>query len=279
MEALEIGLCWGTLHRASLTELIDAAARHHFPTLSFPPYLYAASLEQGWDAQSLRRRMADAGVRLTVADAICAGLPGMPDTPIAFDGRVLPRPGEADCFAMAEALGAPQVNISHHGAAPVAQAELTDAIGGICRRAGARGLGIVLEFVPGTGIADLATAAAIIRDCGAPNCTILLDSWHLARTNGTADHIRALPAGSIGAMQLSDRNPPLPDTPYVPMTGRELPGEGCLPLYAIVDAALANSRRLSAEIEVFSEELTALPIDAAAARTAAAVATWRSGWR
>jgi sugar phosphate isomerase/epimerase len=279
LDRLELGLCWGTLHRASLTELIEVAARHHFPTLSFPPYLYAACLEQGIDAPDLRRRMADAGVRVTVTDCISAGLPGMPDEPIRFDGHILPRPGEAECFAMAEALGSPNVKISHHGAAPVEQSELTQAIGGICRRAAERGLGIVLEFVPGSGIADIATAAAIRRDCGEANCQILLDSWHLARSDGSADDIRALPPRSIGAMQLSDRNPPPPGTPYVPMTGRLLPGEGSLPLYAIVKAALANSPGLSAEIEVFSEELTALPIDAAAARTAAAVTAWRAGWR
>ena len=56
MKDLEIGLCWGTLHRASLTELIEAAARYRFPTLSFPPYLYAAGLEQGL-AESLRLRL------------------------------------------------------------------------------------------------------------------------------------------------------------------------------------------------------------------------------
>ena len=58
------------------------------------------------------------------------------------------------------------------------------------------------------------------------------------------------------------------------MTGRLLPGEGSLPLHDIVAAALANSPGLSAEIEVFSAELSGLPVEAAAARTAAAIAKW-----
>ena len=272
---IEIGLCWGTLHQATLPELIEAAARHGFSTLSFPPYLYADCLSAGSSPQAVLRQMRDAGVRLTVADAISAGLPGMPDTPISFGGRLLPRPGEPDCFAMADALEAPLVNIAHFGAKPVSQAELTEAVGAICRRAKARGLGVVLEFVPQTGIADLGTALAIANDCGEANCRILLDSWHLARTGGTAADIRALPAGSIGAMQLSDRIPPMPGEAYVPMTGRLLPGEGSLPLYEIVAAALQNSPGLSAEVEVFSAELSALPVAAAAARTAAAMAKWR----
>ena len=275
MDEIEMGLCWGTLHQATLPELIEAAARHGFSTLSFPPYLYADCLSAGMTPQAVLRQMRDAGVRLTVADAISAGLPGMPDTPLSFGGRQLARPGEADCFAMAEALEAPLVNIAHFGASPVPQAELTEAVGAICRRAKARGLGVVLEFVPETGIADLATALAIASDCGEANCRILLDSWHLARTGGTPAHIRALPPGSIGAIQLCDRNPPAPDEAYVPMTGRLLPGEGSLPLHEIIAAALANSPGLSAEVEVFSAELTALTVDEAAARTAEAMAKWR----
>ena len=145
---VDIGLCWGTLHQATLPELIEAAARHHFATLSFPPYLYADCLSAGMTPQAVLRQMRDAGVRLTVADCISAGLPGMPDTPISFGGRLLPRPGEADCFAMAGALEAPLVNISHFGAGPVSQEEMTEAVGAICRRAATRGLGVVLEFVP-----------------------------------------------------------------------------------------------------------------------------------
>lgn len=272
---MEIGICWGTLHRAALPELIETAARHGFTTLSFPPYLYADCLAAGHEPRALRRQMRDAGVRLTVADAISAGLPGMNDAPIAFDGKLLPRPGEAECFAMAEALEASLVNVSHFGAAPVEREALTEAIAAICRRAAQRGLGLVLEFVPDTGIPDLAAAAEIRRDCGEPNCAILLDSWHLDRTNGTADDICALPPGSIGAIQLSDRIRPAPGEAYVPMTGRLLPGEGSLPLHDIIAAALANRPGLSAEVEVFSAELSALSVDAAAARTAAALDLWR----
>ena len=275
MDDMDIGLCWGTLHQATLPELIEAAARHHFVTLSFPPYLYADCLSAGMTPQSVLRRMRDAGVRLTVADCISAGLPGMPDTPIPFGGKKLPRPGEAECFAMAEALEAPLVNISHFGAGPVSQAAMTEAVGAICRRAKARGLGVVLEFVPDTGISDMATAQAIANDCGEANCQILLDSWHLARTGGTADQVRALPSRSIGAIQLSDRNPPEPGEVYVPMTGRLLPGEGRLPLHEIVAAALTNSPGLSAEVEVFSSEMSAMPVDKAAARAAGALAKWR----
>ena len=40
VETAQIGLCWGTLYRASLTNLIEAAARHDFPTITVSPHLY-----------------------------------------------------------------------------------------------------------------------------------------------------------------------------------------------------------------------------------------------
>jgi sugar phosphate isomerase/epimerase len=84
-----------------------------------------------------------------------------------------------------------------------------------------------------------------------------------------------LPPGTIGAFQLADRIEPAPGAPYVPMSGRTLPGEGELPLGEMVAAALENSPGVTVEIEVFSEELAAMTVDAAAARTAAAVRAWR----
>lgn len=276
MSQLEIGLCWGTVYRASMIEMIEVAGRHGFPTLSFPPALYRDCLASGIDAKAMRRRLADAATRVTVVDCISKGLPGMPDDPISFDGKLMPRPGEASCYAMAEDLEAPIVNLAHHGADEVPEAALVDAIGAICHRAAARGLTIALEFVPGSGIRDLETARRITEATGQPNCTILLDTWHLARTQGTAADVAALPAGRIGAMQLCDRTEPPPGTPYVPMTGRDLPGEGELPLGQIVREARANNPGLTVEIEVFSAELAGLGVDAAAARTAAAIAKWRS---
>lgn len=276
MDTLEIGLCWGTIYKASLHEMIEAAARHGFPTLSFPPALYFDALDDGHAAAGLRRRLADAGTRLRVVDCISGGLPGMPPGPIHFAGRTMARPDEAACFAMAEALDAPIVNVAHFGADPVPREQLVEAIAGICRRAARRGLTIAMEFVPQTGIPDLAGALAIAQATQEPNCTILLDTWHLARTGGTAAGVAALPPGSIGALQLCDRTEPAEGAPYVPMTGRDLPGQGELPLADIVAAARANSPGITAEIEVFSDELAAMSIDAAAERTAMAVAAWRA---
>ena len=276
--ALEIGLCWGTLQNANLPELIEAAGRHGFPTLSVRPDSVLGLIESGLSEAALRKRLADAGVRVRVVDALLAGLPGMAERQaLEISGGRLNPADETACFRAAEAVGAPIVNIALFGGGPASADELAEAIGAVSARAARRGLSIVLEFIPGTAIADLHAARDIAAACGAPNCGILLDSWHLARSGGTVDDIRALAPGAIGAFQLSDRIPPPPGAPYVPMTGRDLPGEGELPLYDLTRAAMANNPSLTAEIEVFSAELRDLPIDAAAARAAQAVRRWREG--
>lgn len=274
---LEIGLCWGTLINASLTELIDAAARHGFTTLSVRPDSIVGLLNDGMSDKALRRRLRDAGVRIRVIDALGGGLPGM-DARTALSiaqGNTAPA-DEATCFRTAEAVECPMINVSLFGGDPVPQHELADAIGAVSRRAAKHGFDMVLEFVPGTAIGDIHVARAIVEQCGASNCRILLDPWHLARSGGTLEDVMALPQGMIGSVQLDDRTPPEPGAPYVPMSGRDLPGEGQLPLHDIVRAALANNPGLTAEVEVFSEELRAMPTDEAASRVACAVAAWRA---
>ncbi len=276
---LEIGLCWGTLQNASLTELIEAAGRHGFPTLSIRPDAVRTCLEAGTSAAGLRQHLADAGVRVRVIDALAAGMPGMAAATAAARAAGHQGPIDEDtCFAVADIVGSPMVNISLFGGDPAPLEALAEAIGQTSRRAGARGLDIVLEFVPGTTIPDIGFARAIVETCGEPNCRILLDPWHLVRSGGSLDDVLALPPGMLGGFQLDDWTKPAPRAPYVPMTGRDLPGEGELPLHAITWAALANNPALTAEVEVFSEELRGLSINDAAARVAQAIAAWRAGF-
>jgi sugar phosphate isomerase/epimerase len=274
MKLPDIGLCWGTINQANLIEMIEAAARHGFPTISFAPNLYHDALEAGFDRAALRRRLTDAGVRVRVIDGVSTGLPGLPDDPIPYRGRWLRRYDPAGCIEVAEAVGAPIVNVSHYRGDPVPLAVIAEAAGAASRLAAEHGITIALEFIPDSGIPDLAAGQAVVEMSGEANCTILLDSWHLVRSGGGVDDIRALPAGIIGAFQLADRIEPEPGASYVPMSGRTLPGEGELPLKEIVAAVLANNPGISIELEVFSEELAAMTVDAAAARTAAAVKAW-----
>lgn len=268
-----VGLCWGTIHRASLEQTIELAARHGFPTLQIPPDL----LLQHGDAAAIRLRLRHAGVQIRLIDAITAGLPGMRAEPVAFRGQEMPRHEAATCIEVADALEAPLVNISHYLGSPVPLDRMAEAVATVCRMAAVRGVTIVLEFVPDSGVRTIDEAAEIALATGEANCKVHLDTWHLARSGGSADSVRQLAPGLLGALQLSDRTEPVPGAAYVPMTGRLLPGEGELPLREIAAAALANNPDLTIELEVFSEELGAMAPGDAALRVANALARWRAG--
>lgn len=277
MKLPPIGLCWGTINQASLIEMIEVAARHGFPTISATPGIYQDALDASIEPAAIRRRLTDAGVQVRVVEGISTGFPGQPTEPIAYRGRLLQRHDAAACLAVAEALGAPFVSATHYQGEDTPLETIAEAVAGACRLAAKRGIGVTLEFIPGSAIPDLAAGRSLVEMCGEPNCTIMVDTWHLVRSGGSAADITALPPGIVGTFQLADRVEPAPGAAYVPMSGRYLPGEGELPLADMVAAAIANNPDLTIELEVFSEELAAMTPDAAAARTAGAVAAWGKG--
>jgi sugar phosphate isomerase/epimerase len=252
----ELELCCMTVRQASLPELIAVAGASGFGAVTTTPWLYARA---GVPDRELRRLLDVHGVRVSYVDGLITALPGTPP----------PKPGtatEEDCFRIASALGASAINVVHIDGAPTPLRELVDALGPLCDRAAAQGRRIVVEFLPGTGIPDLATATALVGAVGAANLGVCLDSWHLARSGGTVD---AVDPAAVGAVQLSDRTRAQDLQPYVPMRGRLLPGDGELPLEDLVARALGPRPDLPAGIEVISDDMRALPA-AEAAMTAGA---------
>jgi sugar phosphate isomerase/epimerase len=278
---LEIGLCCGTFMDLTLPELIELAGRHQVPTITARPWQYDRAREAGWTDQRLRRLLADAHVRVTQLDCLSKGLPGAPSPEdLTPEMRAILSPDginpsdEELVFQSVEALEAPWVNISLFRHGPVPFEEMAEAVGGVCRRAGARGFGVALEFNPTTPIPDIGYAQRIAEACGEKNCAITLDYWHLDRSDGTAEDIRKLPPNALGGVQINDRIRPAPGTPYVPQSGRNLPGEGELPLHDLVRAALENSPGVSAEIEVFNAEFNGVDPDVAATRMLGVTRAW-----
>ncbi len=262
----ELELCCGTVRQASLVELISAAAATGFGAITANPTLHA---EAGLPAAELRARLSDAGVRVSNIDGFGSGLPGIPtgaaiDPYRSFHGRDVSRtfttPEDA-FYRSAEALGADSINIVHFGADPATPRDaIAEALTAICGRAASHGLRIVAEFIPGTGIHDIAAAAALIEMTGAPNLGIMFDTRHLTRSGGgVADVARY--ASLIGAIQLSDLKLAAVDDP-----NRLLPGEGELPLAEMLALILKAHPELPVGVEVFNDELPRMtPLDAARA--------------
>jgi sugar phosphate isomerase/epimerase len=272
-----IGLCGGTLRQASLPEFIEAAARHGFTSITVSPAMFADAIAAGLTGPRLLEQLKKAGVRVAMVEALTGGIPGAPN-PDDLEPHL--RRSYSFCvddvIGFARALHAPVIGVAPFLGRPVPREEMARGITELAGRAAMHELTLALEFIPGTGIADAPEAAAIIKLSAAGNVGILLDIWHFVRGGGAIADIKTLPPEAFIGVQLCDRRASASGAPYVPMSGRSLPGEGDAPVARILRAVLANSPSASVNVEVFSDELASLTPDEAVCRTAAALTAFRN---
>jgi sugar phosphate isomerase/epimerase len=121
-----------------------------------------------------------------------------------------------------------------------------DRFGDLCDRAAPYGLHVNLEFAIYTGVRTLAHAADMIARSTRSNASALIDALHFSRSGGLPAHVAQVPPWRFRYAQICDAGPDMPgptDTPSLireARTGRLLPGEGVLPLEALVAALPAE---------------------------------------
>jgi sugar phosphate isomerase/epimerase len=128
---------------------------------------------------------------------------------------------------------------------------LDDAFATICDLAKARGLGVDLECMAWRGINTPQACLDLIRRSDAPNAGYLVDALHHTRCGGSPADLSATELGRIVSAQLCDAPAALPLGREAMIAeargGRLVPGEGGLPLLALV-AALPAGTTISVEI-------------------------------
>ena len=166
------------------------------------------------------------------------------------------RAKEATVFHMARAFGVGHVNAGLLEPVPVD--DLVVAFGELCDRAGAD-LAVALEFMPYSGVRDLATAWRIVRDAGRPNGALLVDGWHWARSGAVAADLDGVDPGRIVSVQLCDVAAEPMARPRAESLGHRLPpGRGHGDTVGLVRAL--ESRGVAPRVvgvEVISDELVA----------------------
>lgn len=106
-----------------------------------------------------------------------------------------------------------------------------------------------------TYISTFEEAFNIVSDIGSKNLGLMLDVYHVWMEPMVLTKIENS-NGKIFGFQLSDWRPINRSK-----TDRVLPGEGCIPLNEIIDSAEKAGWRSWYDIEIFSDELWALPED------------------
>jgi sugar phosphate isomerase/epimerase len=255
--------------RFSFDDRVAAAARAGFTGIGLLFDDYAALRASGRSATDLLGVLDRHGVRVLEVEFLFDW---------ALDGprAEAARTAEAALHAMVEVFAPHHMNVgdlqSPRDLAPLDV--VAERFAGVCDRAAEHGTRVALEFLPWTGLADLATATQVVHAAGRPNGGLLIDAWHYFR--GHPDHasVRGLSAGDVVAVQLDDADaevvgPLFEDT----MFRRRLPGEGTFDLIGLVQTLDAIGVDVPYSVEIMSTAEQSLPVEQAARRAHDAAST------
>lgn len=236
-----LGLAHLTALELSSPELVREAASAGFGAIGLRVHPAMAGglaypIRTGsWAQRELRTILASEGVRLNEIEFIQL----TPGLDIA---------GFAPLLEAGAELGASAVTVSGDDADRL---RLTASFAALCDLAAEFGLRVDLEFMRWRVVGTLAQAETIVRQAGRPNGAVLVDALHLSRSGGAPGDLAALPRQFLRAAQLCDAVPTQPVTDEDAIAeareGRLPPGEGSLPLAALVQALPADTA-LSVEL-------------------------------
>ena len=172
---------------------------------------------------------------------------------------------ERTVFHMARAFGVRHLNAGLLEKLPL------DVVGeefaALCERAGTD-LTVALEFMPYSGVPDLATAWQVVQPV--PNAGLIVDGWHWERAGQGATDLAEVPAERIVSVQLCDvRAEPMEPLRAESLGHRLPPGQGYGDTIGMVRALAEHGVTPAVmTVEVISDELVARGVDVAAQVTA-----------
>lgn len=252
----DLVLCSGTLLTNSIQEMVAAAVAGGYRALTLWPQDVERAHAEGHSDADLRKLLADHGLRVADLDPLLDWTPEA--TPKPGEAR-FGVPTEAEFYAIAEALGARSLNVAQGFGAELDLDRAAEDLAGVCDRAREHGLLITVEFLPWSGIPDVATAWDLVRRTGRDNATILVDSWHFFRGSSTLEQLRAVPGERIGSTQWNDAPAqPAADLLTETLEARLLPGEGDIPLVDLLRVLDEIGSRAPLGVEVFNKRHEAM---------------------
>ena len=125
-----------------------------------------------------------------------------------------------------------------------------DRIAALADLAAAAQMRIALEFMRFRAATDLRSAMRLIQLTRRANVQVLIDALHLARSGGSPEQVAELAPDSIALAQICDALADAPPDDLLAQearTARLYPGEGALPLSALLDA-VPDGTPLSIEV-------------------------------
>jgi sugar phosphate isomerase/epimerase len=269
-------LCAGTLGSGvPFRSRVAATRAGGFDHLSLWGRDYEDARNEGLNDRDLRTILDDAGLAVAELDPAWWWLPGAADVHIApeHDTERIFSFGEAELFAVADAVGARSLNAVDVFGGPWSLDDAAESFAALCRRADEHGLLVQLEFLPWSKIPDLEAAWSVVREAGAANGGLAVDAWHYFRSGSAAgDTLRSVPGERIVGVQLCDA-PAVAESDLLHATLHErlLPGQGELDLAGLIADLRATGTTAPLGVEVFSDALADLAPEEIGRRAGAAL--------
>jgi sugar phosphate isomerase/epimerase len=164
-----------------------------------------------------------------------------------------------------QALNAKHVKVGDFYSSDCPLSQVTDAFAALCADAAEYGATIGFEFMASAMTGKLEDSVAMVEAAGTPNGGLILDTAHIVTLGIPYEEIAAIPLPYLVNMELNDGA--LPDSPlYDPARARRFCGEGDFDLKGVIRCAGETGYTGPWAVEVFSEELAGLPLDALNAR-------------
>jgi len=241
--------------RFSFEERVAAAAEAGFAGIGLLSDDYVALRGAGRTDADLRAVLDDHGVGITEIEFLF-------DWAYDDERAEQARETEATLFAMADAFSPHHLNvgdINPPGSLPGLDV-VAERFATLCDRAAEHGVAVTLEFLPWTGLPDLATGWDVVRAAGRPNGGLVVDVWHYFRGGPDDELLRSIPASHVLCVQLDDADAPVGPPEEDTMTRRRLPGEGSLDVVGLVRILDEIGVDIPYSVEILSTEHQALPV-------------------
>lgn len=258
------GSCGIEPARFPLADRIQAAADAGFAGIGLLGADHALITESGTSDAEIAGMLADHGLVVAEVEFLFDWSVGPDEPERQRNARLL----EDQVWAVADAFGPRVVSvgeISGPETMPPFDA-LVERFAALCDRAADHELLVAVEFLPWTGIPDIAAAAALVRASERRNAGINLDTWHWFRGNPSAEVLRAM-ADRVFVLQLDDGDPEVVGELYEDtIERRRYPGDGSFDLVGFLLLARDAGVEAPVSVEIMSTEHYALPVGEAARR-------------
>lgn len=208
---------------------VEATKAAGFTGLSLWRIHAEAAVASLGSAEAVRELVLGAGLRVPIVEAM------LPWDEVDYSAAMI----DVEPFLdLAEAYGAEQLLAVTMSTERLEIERAAKRLQEICARAADRGLGVAIEFLPWSGIPDLATAWQIVESSGAANAGLLIDGWHWQRQPGgpCPDLLRSIPPDRFKVFQICDAAAEPQDDPVEEcMFDRRLPGDGVVDLVGLAE--------------------------------------------